>query len=119
MMGAMNAPLRSGALGALSAVLLLLVASNAALSQAPRDTADDSGVVVMSDTPEWCVHLQGEVAELAQAVAKPHVQADMLAREGRRLCARGRIRLGIMRLRYALMHLQALQQGGQTAPTGP
>ncbi len=112
MIGAMNAPLRSGALGALLAAALVFAASRGALSQAPGGTPDDNGIVVMSDTPEWCIHLQGKVAELAQTVAKPHAQADRLAREGRHLCAIGRIRLGIMRLRYALIHLEALQQAG-------
>lgn len=116
MIGAMNAPLRSGALGALLAATLLLTVPPAALSQAPRAAPGDSGMVVMSDTPEWCVHLQGKVDELAQVVAKPHAQADRLAREGRHLCAIGRIRLGITRLRYALMHLEALQQAGQAGP---
>lgn len=116
MIGGMNAPLRSGALGVISAVALLLMASTGARSQAPRDSADDGGMVVMSDTLEWCVHLQAKVAELAQAVDKPHARADRLARDGRRLCAVGRVRLGITRLRYALMHLEALQQGNPASP---
>ncbi len=110
----MNASLRAGTLG----LGLLLLASTAAVSQAPSGASDDSNMEVMSDTPEWCVHLQGEVAALRQAVTKPHAEADMLAREGRRLCSLGRIRLGIMRLRYALMHLQEIQNG-QQVQTGP
>ena len=119
MIAAMKVALRSGALGSMLAVALLMAASGAALSQASRDSSDDSGMIVMSDTPEWCAHLQNKVTELAQVVARPHVTADMLARQGRKLCAHGHIRLGITRLRYALIQLRAQQQVEQSEQSGP
>ena len=109
MMARMTALLRRGILAA----GLLALASATALSQAPASGAghdqsgrDPDGVQVMSDTAQWCAHLAGEVAQLQQSVAPPHEQADMLAREGKRLCAAGHIRLGIIRLRYALIDLE-------------
>ena len=105
MMRAMTGLLRNGILG----LGLLAVASFAALSQAPQAERHQDGAVVMSDTPEWCARLAREVAALRQSLSGPYPQADMLARQGQRLCGSGHVRLGIIRLRYALMHLQAIR----------
>lgn len=102
MIASMRTLLRNGVF----AVGLLVIASAAALSQAPRDTGEDPGMAIMSDTPQWCAHLAAVVAALRQTVTRPHHEADLLAHEGQRLCGAGHVRLGIMRLRYALMHLQ-------------
>ncbi len=111
MMPAMTSLLRGGVLG----FGLLAAASIAALSQTPTNAAppdtsgdggDGGGIVVMSDTPQWCAHLASEVTALRQTLTGPHREADLLAQQGQRLCGAGHVRLGIMRLRYALMHLQ-------------
>lgn len=102
MMARMGTALRNGTLG----LGLLAIGSAAALSQAPSSGQEQGGVVVMSDTPKWCAHLSGEVSALRQTTPGPHPEVDMLAREGERLCQSGHVRLGIIRLRYALMHLQ-------------
>ncbi len=102
MMPAMTGLLRNGILG----VGLLAAASFAAFSQAPPAGRHQGGVVVMSDTPEWCARLAGEVAALRRSLSGPYPHADMLAQQGQRLCGSGHVRLGIIRLRYALMQLQ-------------
>ena len=88
------------------AIGLLVMASAAALPQSARSAADGGGMPVMSDTPQWCAHLAAQVAALRQTLTGPHVEADKLAQEGRRLCGTGHVRLGLSRLRYALIELR-------------
>ena len=103
MIGAMRDVLRKGGL----ALGMLVVGSAAAVSQAPRSSGDRASIPVMSDTPQWCAHLAEEVAGLRRVATRPHETADRLARDGQQLCGTGHVRLGIMRLRYALMQLEA------------
>jgi hypothetical protein len=62
---------------------------------------------VTSDTPEYCLHLLDRVSQLVGLAAAP-VPRDVtdLTSEGRRMCALGQTRGGIMRLRSALMIME-------------
>jgi len=65
---------------------------------------------VMSDTPEYCWHLAGEVAAAQRAVLNPSPDVRVLAHEGRRMCRIGLTRGGILRLRRALLLLRGEPQ---------
>jgi len=56
---------------------------------------------VLSDTPEFCAQLARRFARVK--ATRPYVPADSvaLAGEGEHLCATGRVRAGIARLRMA------------------
>lgn len=78
------------------------------LSAGPRvSLADDDAAEVTSDTPQYCLDLAGRVASMEHrlAVPPPHEVAD-LSQEGRRLCDQGQTRMGIARLRRALLMLR-------------
>jgi hypothetical protein len=62
--------------------------------------------LVTSDTPEYCLHLQGRVSEMVRvASVPPPAEVSLLSSEGRRMCDQGQTRGGIVRLRRALMIL--------------
>ncbi len=59
---------------------------------------------VISDTPEYCLHLRDRVSEMARVAATPPPQeVTFLTSEGQRMCNQGQTRGGILRLRRALM----------------
>ena len=59
---------------------------------------------VTTDTPAYCQLLLERVRELARMAAEsPRQEASGLADEGRRLCAGGEVRAGLLRLRHAAM----------------
>jgi hypothetical protein len=59
---------------------------------------------VITDTPEYCLHLLDRVSELARVAATPPPQeVTYLSSEGQRMCHQGQTRGGILRLRQALM----------------
>ena len=61
-------------------------------------------VRITTDTPAYCQLLLERVHELARlAAAAPRQEASGLADEGRRLCAGGEVRAGLLRLRHAVM----------------
>ena len=55
-----------------------------------------------SDSPEYCSHLGNEFARALRNHPQASPESRMLAEEGSRLCGRGHLRAGIMRLRKAL-----------------
>ena len=55
-----------------------------------------------SDSPEYCAHLGNEFTRALRNHPQASPESRMLADEGSRLCARGHLRAGIMRLRKAL-----------------
>jgi hypothetical protein len=68
---------------------------------------------ITTDTPAYCELLQERVHELTQTASDPARQeAADLADEGRRLCAGGEIRAGLLRLRHAVMLIQT----GEASP---
>jgi len=87
---------------------MLLVAAWLAIGDAPADDAAQ----VITDTPDYCAQLRAEVQEEMDVAAKPAAnpearapilaKVDSLAEEGGRLCAAGKVRGGIIRLRRAL-----------------
>jgi hypothetical protein len=59
---------------------------------------------VTTDTPEYCLYLQGRVNTLVhEAAAPPAREVTDLSADGQRMCDHGQTRGGIMRLRRALM----------------
>jgi hypothetical protein len=61
-------------------------------------------VRITTDTPAYCQLLLQRVHELERLAADPsREQASGLADEGRRLCAVGEVRAGLLRLRHAVM----------------
>jgi len=96
--------------GMLAMGSMLLVAAWLAIGDAPADDAAQ----VITDTPDYCAQLRAEVQEemnvaaTAKPAANPEARApilakvDSLAEEGGRLCAAGKVRGGIIRLRRAL-----------------
>jgi hypothetical protein len=62
---------------------------------------------ITTDTPAYCLHLVNRVGDLIRLAATP-VPPDVtgLATEGKRMCAIGQTRSGIMRLRSALMMME-------------
>ena len=61
---------------------------------------------VMSDTPEFCAQLLRHFARVRELQRYVPEDSVALADEGRQLCATGRIRAGIARLRLAFYGLQ-------------
>jgi hypothetical protein len=61
---------------------------------------------VTSDTLFWCQHLQQNFAVVTRADPPPP-QAAEFARRGTEMCARGRVREGILWLRHAIVLLAA------------
>jgi hypothetical protein len=94
---------RSVALAALSVVLGLPPASGQGL------VVDSDRMQVMTDTPEYCWHLASEVAATPREFRQLPPEVRMLALEGQRMCDRGLIRGGILRLRRALLLLRSGQ----------
>lgn len=84
---------------------LLAVCSATALSQSGGNAPADP-MQVTTDTPQYCDHLAGRVAQarLQHPNAVPEVQS--LAEEGRQMCNSGLIRGGLVRLRRALLLLE-------------
>jgi hypothetical protein len=77
------------------AICLVLSGSGGTLSSPMR---------VTTDTPAYCQLLLERVRELARMAAEPpREEASGLADEGRRLCAGGEVRAGLVRLRHAVM----------------
>ena len=67
---------------------------------------------VISDTPQYCLHLLDRVSELVRVAGSPPPQeVAFLSSEGQRMCDQGQTRGGIMRLRRALMLMMHASQG--------
>jgi hypothetical protein len=70
----------------------------------PGDGNPPAPVRITTDTPAYCQLLFERVHELARRAADlPREEASGLADQGRRLCAGGEIRAGLLRLRHAVM----------------
>ena len=65
--------------------------------------AQPAPVAVTTDTPEYCERMTERVATCPDLTAEMHRLLD----EGRHLCERGEVRGGIMRLRRAMLLVQA------------
>jgi hypothetical protein len=75
-----------------------LVAVLAALSCGTARAQEPPPVVVLTDTVEYCTHLQRMIQD--RPTRPPDV--NRLLTEGRRMCEHGEVRRGIFRLRNAL-----------------
>ncbi|HUC16655.1 MAG TPA: hypothetical protein VMA37_03090 [Acetobacteraceae bacterium] len=79
------------------------------LMLAPHTVAQPAPMPLLTDTPQYCVELSDEVEEVRQSLVSPAPpEVEQLAEEGRRLCAMGEIRGGIVRLRRAMVLLHEI-----------
>lgn len=83
----------------------LLCALQPAMAQALRP------MEVTSDSPAYCQHLAARVMGLRQRQPGPSPEVDALLDRGQRLCAAGRVRPGLNRLRHALLEMHDAHQG--------
>jgi hypothetical protein len=62
---------------------------------------------ITTDTPEYCQKLLRRISEMVRVAAVPvsHEASD-LTTEGQKMCDHGQTRMGIMRLRSALMIME-------------
>jgi hypothetical protein len=100
LMRAVTAVILMIGLGAMSSISV-----QPAAAQMP--SVQDDPMEVTTDTPAYCHHLLDRVSNLIKLAANP-VPPDVsdLTTAGRRMCAVGQTRGGIMRLRSALMILE-------------
>ena len=75
---------------------------------APDAGAEPAAVRVTTDTYEYCTTLARRLSVMPRAAQEP---ARSLGADGVRLCARGHVRTGVVRLRRALRAAQAAQAG--------
>lgn len=85
--------------------LLTLCAMQPATAQAPRP------MEVTSDSAAYCQHLAARVMALRQRLPGPVPEIDALLDRGQRLCAAGRVRPGLNRLRHALLEMHEALRG--------
>jgi hypothetical protein len=85
---------------------LCLSLSATAGQPAPIDP-DEGALRVITDTPEYCVKLLQQIDRIRDHREELPARVEMLTSEGQRMCARGYVRRGIVRLRRALVILQA------------
>jgi hypothetical protein len=100
-MGAMGPVVRTLSLGAAAVWLGAMPLA----SQSPPQQ-------VITDTPEYCLHLLDRVSELVRVAGlpPPH-EVAFLSSEGQRMCDQGQTRGGILRLRRALMLMMRRTDG--------
>ena len=82
-----------------------LAACLPAAAQAPRP------VEVTSDSAAYCQQLATRIVIERRRVPNPEPEADALLDRGQQLCATGRVRAGLNRLRHALLELR--EHGGE------
>lgn len=99
----------------------LLVMAGLSIGDAPADDAAQ----VTTDTLEYCGQLHAEVrekvdveagAKIALERASVLAEAESLADEGGRLCAAGKVRGGIIRLRRALSLMHNTSSSDTSSP---
>lgn len=73
--------------------------------------AQPAPMPLLTDTAQYCAQLSVEVEAERKALISPAPpEVEQLAQEGRRLCALGEIRGGIVRLRRAIVLLHEVSQ---------
>lgn len=100
-------PSRAAALTLCASTLCALMVCNwrAALAQAPRP------MEVTSDSAAYCQQLAGRIMSLRQHLPGPAPEVDALLDRGQQLCAAGRVRPGLNRLRHALLEMHQGHHG--------
>lgn len=94
-----------------TAVLLITLGAGLMLSAAPGNAqlqlAQSSPMEITTDTPAYCLQLLDRVSDLVRLATLP-VPRDVtdLTTQGQRMCAHGKTRGGIMRLRSALLLME-------------
>lgn len=89
----------------------LLLALAVGLTITPRSMAEQTPLMVTTDTPQYCLHLLDKVSELMRLAPTPPPEVSSLSTEGQRMCGQGQTRGGIMRLRRALVLLKRQSLG--------
>ncbi len=74
---------------------------------AQLNTTGAAPMEITTDTPEYCQKLLRRITELVRLATAPvpHEASD-LTTEGQKMCDHGQTRMGIMRLRSALMIME-------------
>ena len=91
----------------MKAFLIPLASCVVALSAAAQPAPPSAPEQVMTDTAEYCSHLQERLDDMARdSKSPPPAEVRSLTQEGHRLCEDGQTRSGIFHLRRAfiLMH---------------
>jgi len=86
---------------------LLALALIAILLLGTRFPKAESPPRMMTDSEEYCNHLNGEMSRLRNRYPTPTREVRELADEGRRMCDKGQYRGGVARLRRALMLMKS------------
>ena len=89
-----------GIRAALLSGAMSLAACMPSAAQAPRP------VEVTSDSAAYCQHLSARITAERSLVPNAEPEVDALLLRGQQLCAAGRIRSGLNRLRHALLELR-------------
>ena len=84
-----------------------LPATSAGPAAAQGQAGQSNPMEVTTDTPAYCLYLLDRVSNLVRVAAEP-IPPDVtdLTTEGHRMCAHGKTRSGIMRLRSALVMME-------------
>ena len=109
---AVLAEMRNGVSAFALAALLTLVGTGLSVLPAVPVAGQSPPERIMTDTPEYCLHLLDLVSRRAQVKPDPvPPEVTDLSSEGRRMCDEGQVRAGILRLRRALVMMD-VQRGG-------
>ncbi len=71
----------------------------------PDPTTEPQPLKLRTDRPEYCTELAEEVRKTEQRQPGAHPDIDVLVHEGVELCSAGNVRVGVFRLRTALVRL--------------
>lgn len=85
----------------------LCVSLSATAGQHTPEQPADHPLRVTTDTVEYCDKLLERITQIGDGMATMPARVETLTAEGRRMCADGYVRRGILRLRRALVILQA------------
>ncbi len=88
-------------------LLLLAMAMPVAAGQAPPPDAatDPEPLKLRTDRQEYCTELAQVVRQTELRQPGPHPDIDVLVHDGVALCSAGNVRVGVFRLRTALVRL--------------
>ncbi len=95
----------------ITAILSIALGGVPAISPGPATAQDQivpgKPMEVITDTPEYCLHLLDRVSELMRLADNPVPrEVTDLTTEGHSMCSHGQTRGGIMRLRSALIIME-------------
>ncbi len=93
-------------IGGLAAAAGVLLTAQMVVTDISAQPVQSAPMPLLTDTPQYCAELSSEVEQERQALVSPApAEIEQLAEEGRRLCAMGQVRGGVIRLRRAMVLL--------------